>query len=364
MKKILLGLVAIICMISLVIVGCSKKEETSNEEAQKQQEQKYTLRVMHAYPETSQHGRNMFKFKELVEKETNGRIEVKIYPNGQLGAIDKEVGMVQSGAVEAAYSINGTLETLDPVEAIYTLPFFWKSRPGSSEQYITATKYDSPIENYLRENAKEYGIYRLASINTQNGQFIVANNVREVKMPEDMKGLKLRHSGGMVATLQLESFGAIPITMSGGEVPVALSQKVIDGMQSAVLHYHDSRWHTKYITANYSKCYSLPLILNLKWFESLPKDLQDILQNKVAPALQEYANTETSNGELKALETMQKDPYNVKVTILSDEEIEKYWANYNNIREEGLKLYLSKAGAEGQKLIDEVNKIAEQLAKK
>jgi len=359
MKKTLICLIVIICMISLVFVSCSKKEATT-----KPEEKKYTLRVMHAYPETSQHGRNMFKFKELVEKETNGRIEVKIYPNGQLGAIDKEVGMVQSGAVEAAYAINGTLETLDPIEAIYTLPFFWKSRPGNSEQYIIATKYNSMIENYLRENAKKYGIYRLASVNTQNGQFIVANNVREVKRPEDMKGLKLRHSGGMVATLQLESFGAIAITMSGGEVPVALSQKVIDGMQSAVLHYHDSRWHTKYITANYSKCYSLPLILNLKWFESLPKDLQDILQNKVTPQLQDYANTETSNGELKALEIMQKEPYNVKVTLLSDEEIDKYWVNYNNIREEGVKLYLSKTGAEGQKLIDEVNRIGAEVAKK
>lgn len=366
MKKnyLLVSIALLMCAILLMFTGCSKSGSDPKAEQKKEEQKKYVLRVMHAYPETSQHGRNMFFFRDIVAKETGGRIEVKIYPNGQLGAIDKEVGMVQSGAVEGAYAINGTLETIEPLEAIYTLPFFWKSRPGSSEQYHVATKYDSAIENFLREKQKAKGIYRLASVNTQNGQFIVANNVREVKKPEDMVGLKLRHSGGMVATLALASFGAIPITMSGGEVPVALSQKVIDGMQSGVLHYHDSRWHTKYITANYQKCYSLPLILNLKWFESLPKDLQDILQHKVAPQLQAYANKETSDGEAKALEIMQKEPFNVKVTILSDEEIEKYWANHNNIREEGIKLYLSKTGPDGQKLIDEVKRIGTQLSGK
>lgn len=356
-RKNLVFLLVLLVAIGLMLTGCGgKKEEASGEKT-------YVMKIMHAYPEVSQHGRNSKYFKELVEKETNGRVKVQLYPNGQLGSIDREVGLVQSGAVEAAYAINGTLETIEPLEAVYTLPFIWKTAPGNSEHYIIATKYDSLIENTLREKLKTKGIYRLGSLNTQNGQFIAANNRHPVHKPEDMQGLKLRHSGGLLATIQLEKLGASPITMSGGEVPVALSQGVIDGMQSGVLHYHDSRWHTKYLTATYSKCYSLPLIVNLKWWESLPKDLQDIIQNKVFPKVQKYANDETTKGELEALEIMKKEPYNVEVFLVPDNEIEN-WANYNNLREEGIKKYLSIVGDEGQKMIDEVNRIKNDLEKK
>jgi TRAP-type C4-dicarboxylate transport system substrate-binding protein len=327
-------------------------------------EKVYLMRIMHAYPTNCQHHYNLEEFQRLVNEELGGRVEVQLFPNGQLGSIEREVGMVQSGAVEGAYAINGTMEQVTLVEAIYTLPFFWESQPDDPAEYWEATKYDGPIESFLREKQKEVGIYRLGSINTQNGQFIAANNRRPVKKPEDMKGLKLRHSGGMVATQTLELLGAIPITMSGGDVPVALSQGVIDGMQSAILHYHDSRWHTKYATVSYIKCYSLPLIVNLEWWESLPQGIQDTIQNSIIPKLQEYANKAVTNGEHEALKTMQEAPYDVEVTVIPTNEIMEVWADYNSMREEGMKLFLSKTGEDGMYLVKEALKIKERLGHK
>lgn len=359
-KRRLICLITVVCLLFTIFVGCGSDQNNPAGEDTKE-DQHYVMRVMHAYSTTCQHQYNMEKFAEMVDEYTDGRIEVQIYPNSQLGAIDKEIGMCQSGAVEAAYSINGNLETICPQEALYTLPYFWETQPGGSEEYWAATAPYSTIETYFRDFDAEKGIYRYASINTQNGQFIAANNIRPVEKPEDMKGLKLRQSGGAIAALTLDSQGANAITMSGADVPIALSNGTIDGIVSAVLHYHDTKWHTKYATLSYNKCYSLPLIGNLNWFKSLPEDLQDILANQVIPELSDYANKTVSEGELRAIEEMQKEPYNVKVTLIPQEELNTTWAEYGNIREKGLQLYLQLAGEDGMMLINEVLKIKKEL---
>lgn len=363
MKKIQWSIFLIVSLLLMTLSGCGGEASSSSEQSNggEQEQEVYEMRLAYSYPETAQHGINMNYFKKVVEEETDGRIEVVIFPNAQLGSEDKQIGLLQSGTVEAVYSINGSMETICPEEAIYTLPFFWVTEPGKSEEFKLATAWDSPIESWLREKQKEQGIYRLGHITTQIGQFICANNVHPISRPEDMKGMKVRHSGGMVATMTLEKLEANPITVAGSEVPVALSQGIMDGLQTSAKHYHDNLWHTEYLNATHMKCYSIPLILNLNWYESLPKDLQDILQTVVMPNVQEWAYNETAKGDLQSLEEMQKEPYNVEVVINTNEEVEEYWANYNNLREEGLKLYLEKTGENGLHLVNEVLKIKKEL---
>ncbi len=349
-----------VSLLLMAISGCGGAAPSSDDSDNAEKEV-HTMKLAYSYPETAQHGINMNYFKQVVEEETDGRIEVVIFPNAQLGAEDKQIGILQSGAVEAIYSINGSMETICPEEAIYTLPFFWVTEPGKSEEFKIAAAWDSPIESWLREKQEEEGIYRLGNITTQIGQFVAANNVHEITRPEDMKGMKIRHSGGMVATMTIEKLDANPITVAGSEVPVALSQGIMDGLQTSAKHYHDNLWHTKYLNATHMKCYSIPLILNLAWYEALPQDLQDILQTVVMPKVQEWAYHETSMGDIRSLEEMKEEPYNVEVVINTPEEVEEYWANYNNLREEGLKLYLEKTGDNGLYLVNEVIKIKKEL---
>ncbi len=360
-RKFLISLFSIVCIISLMLVGCGNDAGTEGDTGDAGgEDEKYVMRMTHAYPETTQHGRNSLYFKKLVEEKTNGRVEVQIFPNAQLAGSDKEISLLQSGAVEAAYSICGAIETIEPLEAIYTIPFIWKSSPLDSTHYIMANQYDSLIEETLREKLKEKGIYRLGIVNTQNGQFIAANNKRPILKPEDMEGLKIRHSGGLLSALSIEKLGAAPITVAGAEVTVGLTQGVFDGLQTGILHYHDAQWYTKYVTLPYSKCYSIPMLLNLKWWESLPEDLQDIIQNEVMPEVQKYGNDETTRGNKEAYEAIQKPPHNVEVYMVPDEELED-WANYNNVRDAAIEKFLSVVGPEGQKLIDEVYRLREQL---
>ncbi len=353
-NKSLILIIVLMSMLLILFAGCSKKEAAP---AASTAEKTYTMRIAYSYADTTQHGRNINYFKQLVEKETNGRVKIQLFPASQLGTIDKEPGMVQSGAVEAAYTINATVEMVEPLEAGYSIPFLFKINPGEADQFNTATKWDSFSENMMRDKLKSKGIYRLGNLTTQAGQCIAANNKREVIKPEDIKGMKIRQSGGIFGTFYYGLVGATAITLSGAEVPVALTQNVIDGISASAMWVHDSRWITKYMTGNYRVATTIPLIVNLKWWESLPKDLQDIIQTKVFPAAQEYANSEVAKLEKAAMEAIQKEPYNVKVVMLNDEQV-AVWANYKNARAEGIKKFVEMTGADGQKLVDEWNKIA------
>ena len=78
----------------------------------------YEMRLVHAYPVHTQHGRNMEFFADLTEKLTDGRLTVTVYPNAELGPISQEFSMVMGGAVDASYNLGGILESVDPAAAI------------------------------------------------------------------------------------------------------------------------------------------------------------------------------------------------------------------------------------------------------
>lgn len=279
------------------------------------------MRIIHAYPETTQHGRNMFKFQELVEKYTEGRVKVVLYANASICPITKEITTVLTGGAEAAYSIGGILESVDKAEAIWTIPFLFRTAPGDV-RHIRRAFLDPRIEGVLKKRQMKLGLYRLGTPCTVDG-FFFGTNTRPIKGLADFKGLKMRQPGGMLGMIFYRALGASGIVVPGTEVPVALQTGVVDGLTTVPLHYHDARWHTKYATIPYWCSYSLPLFANLKWWNKLPADIREIIDNRVMPELMEFAFAEVETRTVEMFKTIQKPPFNVKVFTLAKSELKK-----------------------------------------
>lgn len=364
--KVTAILLLVLMFSTLALAGCSSgTDKTSSAEGNAQEpngsadEETYVMRLAHGYPDTTNHGRNALYFKEAVEKYTNGRVEVKLYSNAQLGPINRELSMCLAGDIDATYNIGGIVETVDPAEAIYQIPFLVTSEPGVGD-YAYAMKDNENIEGVLRSRQAELGFYRLGNLPSLFGFFTVANNVRPVDKLADAAGLKIRSSGGMMGNLFIESMKASPITIAGAEVPVALSQGVVDGMISHIAHYHDSKWHTKYITFPYWCGYSNPILVNLEWWEKLPADLQEIIAEKAFPETQEYAWEAMKTHDIECLEAIQKEPYNVKVSYLdtNDPAVIKWM---EDVQKKGIEEFIKVVGSDAQGLIDETIKVGENL---
>jgi TRAP-type C4-dicarboxylate transport system substrate-binding protein len=322
------------------------------------QAETYQMRIVHAYAEHTQHGRNMAFFKEKVEAYTDGRLKVTIYPNSQLGPITQEVSMVLSGTVEATYILGGILEGVDPAEAIWNVPFLVKVAPGQGE-HMRRIMYDETIHEILSRRLAKKGLKRLGHIPTLTGFMLVGNNARPVEKVEDMEGLRIRHPGGLMGELYINSLGASAMTVSGAEVPVALQQGVVDGLVTTPVHYHDARWHTKYMSLPFYASYGLPFAANLRWWESLPADIQEIILNKVIPETQKFAYEAVIELENRYIKEMQADPYNVTISWVSPEEMERFT---DKVRDVAIEHFVEVVGPDGQMLVDQVLSLGEDVS--
>jgi len=311
------------------------------------------MRIAHAYPDHTQHGRNMIFFKNQVEEYTKGQVKVTIYPAASLFPIDKEIPMLLAGTMEACYNIGGMIEAVEPAEAIWSIPFLFKVAPGDGRHVRAAM--DSPkVEGILVQRQEKKGIKRLGTVPTLFGFFVVGNNRRPVEKLEDMKGLKIRHPGGMMGPLYIGAVGASAMTVPGAEVPVALNQGVVDGLVTTIVHYHDARWHTKYLTLPFYCSYSLPFLVNLKWWNKLPEDVRQIIEKRVMPELMEFAFKEVAEREKAYVSEIQKPPHNVKVSFLPESEMER-WTKAT--RGQAIEKFVKAVGADGQTMVDEVLKL-------
>ena len=318
----------------------------------------HQLRIVHAYPEHTQHGRNMTFLKEKLEEYTDGRVEVTIYPNAQLGPITQEVSMVLAGTVEGSYNLGGILESVEPAEAIWNIPFLMKVAPGQGE-HMRRVMYDETVQEILARRLAAKGLKRLGHVPTLTGFMLVGNNVRPVETLEDLDGLRIRHPGGLMGELYIKELGGSPMTVAGAEVPVALQQGVVDGLVTTPVHYHDARWHTKYMTLPFYASYGLPLFVNLSWWEGLPADIQDIIENKVMPETQEHAYNAVIELENSYIEEMQQPPYNVTINWVSPNEMERFTAQ---VRDKAIARFVEVVGPDGQELVDQVLRLGEGVS--
>jgi TRAP-type C4-dicarboxylate transport system substrate-binding protein len=307
------------------------------------------MRIAHAYPEHTQHGRNMEFFKKKAEEYTKGQLKVTIYPSASLFPIDKEIPMLLAGTVEACYNITGPVEAFEPAEAIYNIPFLMRVAPGDS-RHLQAMMKSPKVEGILVKRFEKRGIKRIGNVPTLFGFFIVANNRHPVEKLEDMKGLKIRNPGGMMGKLYLEAMGASAMTITGAETPVALNQGVVDGVTTTIVHYHDARWHTKHLTLPFYTGYTLPFLFNLKWWKGLPEDIRQAVEKKAVPELMDFAFKEVTEREKEYVDTIQKPPYNVKVTFFSNKEMERC---ASIVRQPAIDAFIKKIGPEGKTMVEE-----------
>ncbi|MCG2777085.1 MAG: DctP family TRAP transporter solute-binding subunit [Desulfobacterales bacterium] len=165
------------------------------------------------------------KFKELVEKKTNGEIEINLFPNKQLGGKETDlINMVQMGTIGLATITCGPITTFDPLFGILDMPFLFESK----EQAYRVL--DGPIGDKFLDSLAKVDIKGLAF--GERGLRNVSNNVRPITKPEDLNGIKIRVMESPVYIELFKALGANPIPMGWGEVYTALQQGSIDAQEN------------------------------------------------------------------------------------------------------------------------------------
>jgi len=234
--------------------------------------EKLVLKAGDSTPEAHPYNLGLKKFKEIIEKETKGAIEIQIFANNALGAERELVEGMQIGSVDIVVSSTGPIGGFVPEMNVVDLPFLFRD---NAHAYAVL---DGPIGTDLMKKFEAKGIVGLAF--WENGFRNVTNNVREIKVPADLKGLKLRTMENKVHMAAFKALGADPTPMAMSEVFTSLQNGTIDGQENPipVIYTNKMQEVQKYCSLTGHVYSPSPLMISKMTWDKLTAEQKEIFK--------------------------------------------------------------------------------------
>ncbi len=216
----------------------------------------------------------MERFAKLVAERTDGEVEIKVFPNSQLGgeletAEGIRIGSIQFGAVTSSVLANWV-----PDVQVLDLPFIFRSEDH-------ALKANALLKERLGKKFEAQGFHLLG---------FSVNGARElistfpIEKPEDVKGKKMRVIQSPIHIDMWKAVGANPVPIPAPEIYTSLQNKVVDYFDNTTTNYYTFRFYevAKYFTKLDHIFAMATWIVDAKWFARLPKAHQDAIEKSAA----------------------------------------------------------------------------------
>jgi tripartite ATP-independent transporter DctP family solute receptor len=175
----------------------------------------------------------MVKMAEDLEALSDGRLQLKIYPNQQLGTERECLELLQIGSLDMTKVSVGVLENFAPKMKVLGLPFLFRDREHSFKVL------DGPIGQKLLTDGEKYWLRGLGYYDAGSRSFYTKD--RPVHTPDDLAGLKIRVMESVTAMDMVSSLGGSPTPISWGELYTSLQQGVVDGAENNPPSFYLSR---------------------------------------------------------------------------------------------------------------------------
>lgn len=274
--------VALILMMVMSTVACGKNDVNTNTSAKSSSAQSSSEKIIIKFAgvNTAEHPaiRSINeKFKPRVEELTNGRVEVQVFDNSQLGGERDLMEQLQGGLLQMTY-ISPVFATVDPAINVMDLPFLFKD-----ESHVDKV-IDGQIGKDLLADLPSKGMIPLGYF--ENGFRVITNSKHPINGLNDIKGLKIRTPQAPISVAIFEALGANVTPMSFGELYSALQQNVVDGQENAYNTVASSRYFEvqKYVaeTNHMWGCYVI--MASGKWWDTLDNDIKEAIETASAEA--------------------------------------------------------------------------------
>jgi TRAP-type C4-dicarboxylate transport system substrate-binding protein len=215
-------------------------------------------------------------FAAAVEKDSGGRIKAEVYPASQLGSIPRQIEGTQFGAIQMEIVPPEFMVGLDERFEVMAAPGLVDSQAHG--QRVAAVP---EVQKLMLGLGADKGLHGV-------GLFMAEQSVLVSRMPlrhlADFKGKKIRIFASQFQSEAFERLGITPVAMTLGDVLPAMQQGAIDGAVTGIgpvanFHMVDA---AKFVTQTGQPAIFLIVETNKKWFESLPQDLQQIVEKDAA----------------------------------------------------------------------------------
>jgi tripartite ATP-independent transporter DctP family solute receptor len=344
MRRVIVLALCVVFTLS-ILTGCGQPKKTSstgtepnsNESANNE---KFVIKMGYGTAPGAPIDLGARKFKEEVEKKSNGRIEVRLFPSAQLGSERQLIEGLQAGTIEMTPTTTGPMGLFDPAYYVFDLPYIFKDTKSADKVL------DGPIGEEMLARLEKMGIIGLAW--WENGFRQFTNNKRPIVKPQDINGMKIRSMENEVHMKFFKDLGATPIPLGFGEIYMACKSKTVDGQENPTNLIATNKFYEvqKYMTVNDWVYSPVVVLISKKVWNKLPEDLKKIVKD-AALNQREFERNAGREKDKEYIETIKKG--GTEVTVLTDEQ-KMEW------RKEAEKLYPEFESKIGKDLLEKVQK--------
>lgn len=269
---------------------------------------------------------------DLMHELSDGRINIDVYPVGQIGDATQQAELLQVGGLEFGMVSPGNTGTMVPENQLFSLHFLF---PGDLEKTNQLMKSSYALNTMLSDLYLDKNIKVLAYW-TEGAMDWTAN--KPLRTPADFKGLKMRTMPSPMIVACYAAYGANPTPMPYLEVYSGLQLGMIEGQENPVSAIEESKFYEvqKYLIQANSNLYFTTTATNPSFFDSLPADIQEIILDAIEqmrPRSLEIVN-ELNNASAKRI----ADSGLIEIIKLTDAEraafvpyAEKAWDDYRDM---------------------------------
>ncbi|TPQ28195.1 ABC transporter substrate-binding protein [Bradyrhizobium guangdongense] len=259
------------------------------------QSAEFTYKYANNLPDTHPLNVRAKEMAAAIKSETNGKFDLQIFPNNQLGSDTDMLSQIRSGGVEF-FTLSGLiLATLVPAASINGIGFAFPD-------YDTVWKaMDGDLGAYVRGEIKKAGLEVMDKI-WDNGFRQTTSSSKPINGPDDLKGFKIRVPVSPLWTSMFKAFDAAPASINFSEVYSALQTKIVEGQENPLAIISTAKLYEvqKYCSLTNHMWDGFWFLANRRAWEKLPEDVRKVVAKNInAAAINERADTAKLNANLQ-----------------------------------------------------------------
>ncbi len=277
MKKSVSFFIAL-CVAAALTAGCGN---TKKERAQPPD--KIFFKFGHLADERNTWNLGALRFKELVEKNSGGRILVRVYPNEQLGSEKDLVTSIRTGAADIG--IFGETLTMFGANKTIMMATPYLIRDAAHLHKVAGGEIGREIETQILDKVKLRAIAYF-----ERGPRELTSN-RPVRRPADLEGMKLRIPNVPLFAAAWRALGAMPTPTAFSEVFGSLQQGLVDGQENPYALIKSANLYEvqRYLNRTSHVRSWIYVCIGERQFAALPPDLQRVVL-EAGREMQRYEN--------------------------------------------------------------------------
>lgn len=307
MKRSLAATLALIlCFASALVAYAAKPNPTSQ-----------TIQLVIAHePPSPYYVEAVKRFAKDVEKQTQGRIKVKVSTSREFGACDQMelVQNLQAGKIQMSAASVSVLGDLEEKFWVFEMPFLFR------DYAHVAKTIDGPVGQRISQGLLDDNLRNLAF--TYSGGFkVTPTNSKPIRKPSDFKGLRIRTPGNPVSEATYEAWGAVSVPARLQDIETLAKAGKIDGSEMTYSRYFEHHLSGSVLNETHHSFFLTALMINEKFYQGLnPKDQEIIRKAAHKAALYERQRT------IEEIEVVRADckRKGVKIVTLTPQEMKAF----------------------------------------